>query len=130
MIKKNREKTVLLKSKVKEKEVEDKLLFKIFGFEVYLEKEYEVKKEVKTYSLDEGIKKAQALILEKIKIGDTKIERIIAQKVLQKSVNNDNLDMEVFLVVEEDIGILQTYTKVKDSDTSDSKNNGDNDLRD
>ena len=49
---------------------------------------------------------------------------------MQKTINNDNLDIEVFVVVEEDIGVSQNYVREADSDTSDSKNNGDNDLRD
>ena len=130
IVKDNRAEYLILKSRIKDKETEKKLLFRIGKWEVYLAKEYEINTLEKEYSEKEALNKALDKIKEKIMIKDEKFREIINEKVLQKSVNNDNLNIDVFVVVLEDIGVSVNYIKETDSDTSDSKNNGDNNTSD
>ena len=44
---------------------------------------------------------------------------------MKKDVKNDTLDIDMFIAIEEQIGISQNYNK-KVSDEDDRKNNGDN----
>ncbi len=124
MVKKDMTETVLLKSRLSNKRVENKLLFKLFGFEFYFQKEYEEKITKKTYTQEEGLKYAQELIHEKLKIQGSQIDKIINEKVLQKNVNNDNLNIDMFIATLEEIGTTKSYTK-ETSDTSDIENNKD-----
>ena len=126
MIKDGIKEQVLLKSRVRNKQVQNKLLFKLGSFQVFLQKEYEIKEEDKIYKEEEALELAMEKIREKFRNNGVKFKKIINEKVLQKTINNDNLDIEVFVVVEEDIGVSQNYVREADSDTSDSKNNGDN----
>ena len=124
--KKNQTEVAILKSRIKEKRVEKKLLFKIFGYEFYLNKEYEIKKEAKKYTLDAATDYALELIHEKLKTQSSKITKIINEKVLQKNVFNDNLDIDIFIAIEEQIGVTKNYLKETESDDRDTKNNPDN----
>ena len=124
MLKKDNTEYVILRSRVKEKRVEKKRLFKLFGYEFYFEKEYEVNKKTSTYNSYEAEKYAIQLIHEKLTTQGAKIDKIINEKVLKKSVINDNLDIDMFIAIEEQIGISKNYQKETESDTSDIKNNG------
>ncbi len=125
MVKKDKE-YVIFKSRVKEHQVKNKFLGKIFGYEFYMQKEYEVIKKNKRYTLDEAINKAISLVHEKLLVKESQTPKIIKEKVLKKSVNNDTLDIEIFIAVEEQIGVVEPYTKEMDSDTSDRTNNYNN----
>ena len=111
MIEKNNQKTVLLKSRIKnDKRVENKKLFNIFGYSFYLQKEYEVKKNTITYKEDEIIKKAISLIEDKVKLNNHEFEEIISEKVLQKEIKNNKLYIELFMAVKEQIGVKEFHT--------------------
>lgn len=125
MIKNNSEEYVILKSRVESPEIENKLLFKIFNLEFYIQKEYEVKRTKKKYTESEAEAKAKDLIHEKLTIKGNKISDIINEKVLKKSTNNDNLDIDMFIAVNEQIGIKKSYEVETDSDTNDQEYNGD-----
>ena len=114
----------ILKSRLKDQVPEKKLLFKIFNWEFYLVKEYEVTKTTKTYTPEEALSHAKEKIYEKFKISNQEFQ-IINEKVLKKDVKNDTLDIDMFIAIEEQIGISQNYNK-KVSDEDDRKNNGDN----
>ena len=114
---------LILKSRVKESLKTEKKLFKVFGLTFYLVKEYEIKKETKTYSTEEALKKAQEEILAKLNIKTNDSDKIISQKVLQKSVNNGNLYIEMFFSVEEQIGEVKYYTLETEDDSVDKINN-------
>lgn len=125
MIKNNHEEYVILKSRVENKETKKILLFKIFGFEFYLEKEYEVNVTKHKYNETEALNKAKELIYEKLTIRGNKISDIIDEKVLKKSINNDNLDIDMFLAIKEQIGKKSSYELEMDSGTNDKKYNED-----
>ena len=116
MVKKGSNETVLLKSRVSdEKRVENVLLFKLFGLEFYLQKEYEVEIEEYTYTEEEALKKARDLVLEKLSLKLDDFEDIIEEKVLQKTVKNNKLYIDMFASVKEQIGV-QEYFEVSRSD--------------
>jgi len=123
-IKTNTSEFVILKSRVKDKQVEKKLLFKIFGISFYLEKEYEVTVTNKKYTEKDALNKGVKLIHEKLEVRGNKNDDIIDEKVLKKSINNDNLDIDMFVAIKEQIGKKISYEVELDSDTNDEKNNG------
>ena len=126
MVKNDMGEYVILKSRVKDKEVKNKYLVKLFGYQVYLQKEYEVIQSNKRYTEEEALNKAISLVHEKLAVKETQTPKIIKEKVLQKSVNNDTLDIEMFVAVEEQIGVVEPYTKEMDCDTSDRTDNDNN----
>ncbi len=115
--------TVLLKSRIDgEKRVENKLLFSLFGFEFYLQKEYEVIKETYEYTPKEAEDLAIKLIEEKLALKLDDFEEIIEQKVLQKYVKNNNIYIDMFIAVKEQIGVTQYFDESR-SDTNDTDDN-------
>lgn len=123
MVKKDHKEYVILKSRVGEKKVKNIRLFKIFGFEFYLQKEIEVIKTKKTYSKEEAINKSKELIHEKLKINN-KNSTIINEKVLKKTSNNGKLDIDIFIAIKEQIGEKQYYElESLGSDTNDKEYN-------
>lgn len=123
MIKNKNEETVLLKSRVgPEKRVENVLLFSIFGIEFYLQKEYEVEVEVKNYGVEEATEKGINLINEKLELKLDNFESIIEEKVLQKTVKDNNIYIDMFVAVREQIGIKEYFDESR-SDTNDEEYN-------
>ena len=123
MIKKKSEKTVLLKSRIgEEKRVENILLFRIFGFEVYLQKEYEVVSKTITYTEEEALEKGISIVNEKLELKLDNFEEIIEEKVLQKEVKNNNIYIDMFVAVREQIGIKEYFDESR-SDTNDEEYN-------
>ena len=118
MIKNKNEETVLLKSRVgPEKRVENVLLFSIFGIEFYLQKEYEVEVEVKNYGVEEATEKGINLINEKLELKLDNFESIIEEKVLQKTVKDNNIYIDMFVAVREQIGVKEYFEESRsDSD--------------
>lgn len=110
MVKNNTE-HVILKSRIKNKEVKNILLFKLGSWEFYLQKEYEVNVIKKKYTDKEAMDVIKKLIYEKLKIQGSNIDKIINEKVLKKTINNDNLDIDMFVAIEEQIGVKSSYTK-------------------
>lgn len=126
MFKNGLEETQILKSRVEDKEIEKKRLLKIGDMEFYLEKEYEVIREAKKYSEEEAEEEAMKVIHEKLETNGIKIDNIMNEKVLKKSINNGNLDIEVFVAVKEQIGGIQYYDIEMERDTNDREYNQDN----
>lgn len=110
IVQKDSHETPILKSRLKEKEVTKKFLFKIFNYEFYLAQEYEVINTTNTYTLDEALKKVKTKIYDNLQINHQDFT-IINEKVLQKNVKNDTLDIDMFLSIEEQIGISKNYNK-------------------
>lgn len=122
MIKKDSNETVILKSRVgKEKRVENIYLFKIFGYEFYLQKEYEINVEEYSYTEEEALNKGTNLINEKLKLKLDNFEGILEEKVLQKQIKNNNIYIDMFVAVKEQIGVKE-YFKESRSDTNDESN--------
>lgn len=110
MIKKGTNESVILKSRVgSEKRVENILLFRIFDFEVYLQKEYEIEIEKINYTEEEALKKGILLIHEKLELKLDNFEGIIKEKVLQKNIKNNNIYIDMFVAVKEQIGIKEYF---------------------
>lgn len=116
MVKDKNEEYVILKSRVKEKEVKNVLLFKLFNLEFYLQKEYEVRRVNKTYTEEEALNKAKELAYEKMAIKSNKQTDKIHEKYLKKNINNGNLDIDMFIAIEEQIGVKKYYS-ISESDT-------------
>lgn len=125
MIKKNSEETVLLKSRIKgEKRVENVFLFSFFGFDIYLQKEYEAEIEEINLTEEEALKKAIEQIHEKLDLKLDNFEEIISEKVLQKEIKNNNIYIDMFVAVKEQIGVKEYFDETR-SDTNDEEYNGD-----
>jgi len=103
-------KHVILKSRLKNKEVENKEIISLLGKKIYLQKEYETTVKKKKYNEQEALKKALLLAKEKLSVKLDENESIITQKVLKKSTNDSKMELEVFTSVEENIGRLEEYT--------------------
>jgi len=126
LIKNNSKEHVILKSRVKDKAVKNIKLFEIFGIEFYIQKEYEIKIQEKKYTEKEALNKLNEIIHEKLIVKGAKIENIINEKVLKKSINNGNLDIDMFIAIKEQIGVVKYYNVEMDSGTNDEEYNGDN----
>ncbi|MCM1053394.1 MAG: sporulation protein YqfD [Ruminococcus sp.] len=122
ILKTNNDEYTILKSRVNDKKIKKILLFKIFGLEFYITKEYEVSRINKRYTEEEALKKAQELTYEKLKM-NANFSKIITEKVLKKSINNDNLDIDIFIAINEQIGKKEFYVIDMESDTNDEGNN-------
>lgn len=117
----------ILKSRIKgSKETKKTKLFKLFDYEFYLSKEYEIKKTKRKYTEEEALKKLEKEITEKLTLKGSQISDIIEQKVLKKNINNGNLDIEVFVAVKEQIGVVEHYDVEMESDTNDKEYRGNN----
>lgn len=119
MVKNGIDEYVILKSRVSKSKSKNILLFKLFGFEFYIQKEYEIKEIVKTYSEEEALNKAKELIYEKLLVKGSDTNNIINEKYLKKNVNNGNLDIDMFIAIKEQIGVRKSYSvEVEESDTN------------
>ena len=98
---------------------DEEVIFKldIFGnsFKIVKQKEYELsdlqytKEEARKIALEESSKR----LLEKIGQNSTVLE----QKVLKETVNNSTIEMEIFIVVEENIGTTRMFEVGEEIDT-------------
>lgn len=101
MLANQKDEYVILKSRLKNKKVENKKIFSLLNTTFYLQKEKEIKIKEKKYTEKEAIDRGFLLAIEKVKLKLTKNEKIIAQKVLKKNLNDSTMDLEVFVSVEE-----------------------------
>ena len=123
MVKNGSDEYVLLKSRVgEEKRVENVYLFSIFGFEFYLQKEYEVEVETINYTEEEALTKGIDLINEKLELKLDNFESIIEEKVLQNTTKDNNIYIDMFVAVTEQIGVKEYFDETR-SDTSDEEYN-------
>ena len=91
-------------------------IFKIFDFNLYIEKEEETKKIVKEYSEKEAINVGVEKAIESINIKLGEFDEIIDKKVLKKTVNDSKMDIEVFIIVKELISTTQEVTVEKNEE--------------
>ncbi|MFI3260150.1 MAG: sporulation protein YqfD [bacterium] len=77
------------------------ILFDLFSRKLYLEKQYEIKKEYLYYSEEEALEKALKLNEEKILLKINDKDTIIDQKVLKKTINNSTIEVEIFTITNE-----------------------------
>ena len=86
--------------------VEQKKIINIFGIELYLQKEIQVKKETKPYTEEE----LNTLIDNKLKETLSHTLKgeysIINRNTLKKYINNSKIELEIFIVAEEQISTI------------------------
>ena len=110
LLKTDKRKYKIFKSRLKNYDTEEIKLFTIFNFTFYKLKEYETKITEKKYTLDKGLKQALILADDKIKKQLKSNEIIKTQKVLKKNINNSTIDVELFYAVIENIGKKEVYS--------------------
>ena len=111
----------LFKNRVETYEEKRTLVFDLFGVKIYLKKEIEyqmieVIKKNKMYTIEEAVTKAQQMAKEKIKLKIKNKGKIIEQKILQKSVNDSTMNIDIFIVVEEEISSQRESRKEMPND--------------
>lgn len=106
----NENKHNIFKNRLKTYESKYKKILDIFQFKLYLETQYEIKKEeinnTDETMLNKGIEKAISTLEKKL----NKKDSIIDKKVLKKTKNNSTMDIEVFIVVKE---LISTEEKIE-----------------
>lgn len=107
MVEHENKKSVILKSRLKDKEVSNKRLLGILGYNFYIQKEEEIKKTRRKYTEEEVINEAIKTGLKKLNITLDEEAEIISQKVLKKTINDSKMYLELFVSVKENIGIVQ-----------------------
>ena len=75
-----------------------------FGIELYLQKEYQTSIETNKYSEEEIEQKIIELVENKMKPTLKGEGKILERKVLKKEENDSKIDIEIFIVAEEEIG--------------------------
>lgn len=96
------------------------------GQEVIFIKEIEVEKNTRELSNDEMDEMIDKLVLDKM---DKTLEgeyQIIDRKVLKKSDNNSTIDIEIFIVAEEQISEVRTATIEEDANSNKQSENTNN----
>lgn len=93
---------------------EKKLLFSIFGYEIYFVVQKEVRIENKTYTEEEALSKSFSLVDEKIQQKLRENEMVLDKKVLKKNMNNSKMDIEVFVAVLENISKQEEFQEIKE----------------
>ncbi len=94
----------VFKSRLDKYLVENNKIINLLGFELYIQKEIAINTILKEYStkeLEDNIKKE---IDNKLKHTLKGEYYIIDQKVLKKDINNSKINIELFIVAEEEIG--------------------------
>ena len=102
-VKYNNKKKYLFKEKYKEYKKEVKKIINIFGLELYTQKETKTKKEVIKYTDDELNNLVEKEIKEKLSHTLKGKYNIKEQKTLKKQINNSKIELEIFIVAEEQI---------------------------
>ena len=103
LIKYNNKKYKIFKPRIGSYEEENKKIINFFGIELYIQKEYEVEIKSKEYSSKELEEILQKLVEEKMNKILEGNHQILEQKVLKKSDKDSTIDIEIFIVAEEQI---------------------------
>jgi len=95
----------LFKDRLNEYEEKRKLIFDLLGVKIYLKTEEEIVKNKIVYTKEEALDKALELAKEKVKANLKNDDKIISQKILQNKVIDSTMDIDIFIVVEEEISM-------------------------
>ena len=95
----------IFKDRFKNYDSKYKPILKIFDFTLFLESEYETNKISRKYSEEEAVEMALIKAEESVKKKLSDKDNIIDKKVLKKSVFDSTIDVEIFVIVEELIGV-------------------------
>ena len=74
------------------------------------------------YNEEEAMQKLTELVREKLDLKLDNFEEIIAEKVLQKELKNNNIYIDMFIAVREQIGVKEYFEESR-SDTNDEEHN-------
>lgn len=108
LIKHNNKKYKIFKPRLETYEEETKKIINIFGLEIYLEKEIEISITNVKYTEEELNLKIEELTNDKMSKTLNGKNQIIDRKVLKKQDNNSTIDIELFIVAEEQISKVDT----------------------
>lgn len=100
---------LIFRSRLERYEVDSKKVLSVFRNTLYLETDYEVEEITKEYEETEVDALVEQEIEKKIKDLLKEDYEIKEKKVLKKEVNDSMIDIEVFLVVEENIALEEKY---------------------
>ena len=114
-------KNKIFKDRLKNFDEESKELVNLLGIKIYLVRQKEYNKIYKQYSDEEAINKAMKLAKEKVKIKLSNDDRIITEKILQKETNDSKMNIEIFIVAEENIGKKEIIEESVDNDSQINK---------
>lgn len=93
----------LFKSRINNYQTENKKIINIFGTEIYLSKEYEVEKTIIELSSNEQENIIEEKTNEALSHTLNKEYKILDRKVLKKQTNDSKIELELFIVAEEQI---------------------------
>ncbi len=113
-----KEKKQIFKSRFKNAITKNKKLFSFWGITFYKQTEYEVQVTKKKYTASQAEAEALNLAQSKIKLKLNDKERIIKQKVLNKTMKNSKMEIEIFVSVEEQIGESVNYEVPNEQESS------------
>lgn len=105
-IKHNNKTIKIFNSRLKNYIEDNNLITNILGTEIYLTKEISATKKTEKYNEKEIENLIQNKITESMKHNIKGEHKILEQKVLKKEENNSKIELEVFIVVEEEIGTI------------------------
>lgn len=108
LFKYNNKKKKLFKPKYTKYIEENTKIINIFGLEIYLQKEIKVKKEILSYTEEELNNLIEEKLNETLSHTLEGQYSIKTQKTLKKQVNNSTIELEIFIVAEEQISTI-TY---------------------
>lgn len=108
---------VILNDRLKEYESVNKLLFEAFGIKFYQRIDEEKTSIIKKYTTDEAVSKGIEEAKEKVENTLNEGDKIISQKVLQKTINDSTIDIDVFIITQENIAKREIE---RESDGNDS----------
>lgn len=114
LIKYNNKKYKIFKSRLESFEEENKKIINFFGIELYIQKEHEVKIKTKEYSDKELEEILQKLVKEKMNKILEGEHQILEQKVLKKNDKDSTIDIEIFIVAEEQISAISYDQPISD----------------
>lgn len=95
----------IFKDRLDNYESSKRLFFDALGIKLYLVKDYEITKEKNILTENEALEKAKINANEKINKMIKDGDFIVKQKVLQKYINNSTIDVEIFVVTNENISV-------------------------
>lgn len=97
----------IFKSRIKNSIEENNKIIDLFGLKLYVQKEYESEINILKYDTKTLEEKTNKIVKEKMLPTIKEDGKIITQKVLKKVENDSTIEMTIFIVVEEQIGLTQ-----------------------
>ena len=103
------EESLIFKPRLENYVSESKKILSVLGYTLSIEKDYEVIEESKEYTEDELENMIDNEIQSKFQNLLKEDYKIVSKKVLKKDVNNSIIDIDIFIVVEENIAVEEKY---------------------